>query len=41
VHETVVPGTHVSMCEEPNVQTLAERMRFLLAELEADVAAAQ
>jgi thioesterase domain-containing protein len=30
VRQLLVPGTHVSMCEEPNVQTLATRLRDVL-----------
>jgi acyl transferase domain-containing protein/thioesterase domain-containing protein len=36
-----VPGTHVSMCEEPNVQVLAERLRDVLDRLDAAARAAQ
>jgi thioesterase domain-containing protein/NAD(P)-dependent dehydrogenase (short-subunit alcohol dehydrogenase family)/acyl carrier protein len=41
VRETIVPGTHVSLCEEPNVQVLAERLILLLDEREQAALAAQ
>jgi thioesterase domain-containing protein len=41
VQHHVVPGTHVSMCEEPNVQSLAQKIRQVLDELDATVRAAQ
>ncbi|HEX4353540.1 MAG TPA: thioesterase domain-containing protein, partial [Polyangiales bacterium] len=34
-----VPGTHVSMCEEPNVQVLADRLRDVLDRLDHAAAA--
>jgi thioesterase domain-containing protein len=41
VQSFVVPGTHVSMCEEPNVQALADRLRDVLERLDASEHAAQ
>ena len=41
VQSFVVPGTHVSMCEEPNVQALADRLRDVLERLDAAEHAAQ
>jgi thioesterase domain-containing protein len=41
VQDVIVPGTHVGMCEEPNVQTLAARLREVLDHLDAEAAAAQ
>jgi thioesterase domain-containing protein len=41
VQSFVVPGTHVSMCEEPNVQVLAEKLRAVLDELDSTSRAAQ
>jgi acyl transferase domain-containing protein/thioesterase domain-containing protein/acyl carrier protein len=41
VQSFAVPGSHVSMCEEPNVQVLAERLRDVLDRLDAAARAAQ
>jgi thioesterase domain-containing protein len=41
VQHHVVPGTHVSMCEEPNVQTLAQKIRQVLDDLDTTARAAQ
>ncbi|MET0386934.1 MAG: SDR family NAD(P)-dependent oxidoreductase [Polyangiales bacterium] len=41
VQQVIVPGTHVSMCEEPNVQTLAQRVREVLDALDDASRAAQ
>ncbi|HKU42019.1 MAG TPA: thioesterase domain-containing protein, partial [Polyangiales bacterium] len=41
VQQHVVPGTHVSMCEEPNVQVLAQKLRAVLDDLDATARAAQ
>lgn len=41
VQSFIVPGTHVSMCEEPNVQALADRMCDVFERLDAAEHAAQ